>query len=452
MRILGKLVEEISERVKHENTNLIFSGVFTDSRKPMEKGLFIPIVGDRFDGHDFIHTAIEKGATASLWQKDRTVPDDLPEEFQLYFVTETIQALQQLAKKYLKSVDPIVVGVTGSNGKTTTKDLLDAVLSTMFKTHKTQGNFNNHIGLPLTILEMEKDCELLILEMGMSGFGEIELLSKIAEPNIAVVTNIGESHIEQLGSREGIAQAKMEIIKGLQKGGNVIVDGDEPLLQPFFSDNVNTCGFAKTCKNQIMNISTSEYGFTFSFKGEEAIFEVPLLGRHNIKNAAYAIIVGKELGVTENSIQSGLKQVNLTGMRLERLRGLNGSTIINDAYNASPTSMKAAIEAVKELPGFSKRILILGDMYELGSGEKELHRSVATVIENPITHLFTVGEKGQWILEAFNEKKGHTLIVQRFLNKQDVIDSALKLLDEKTVVLVKASRGLQLETITKHLM
>ncbi|WP_216830875.1 UDP-N-acetylmuramoyl-tripeptide--D-alanyl-D-alanine ligase [Alkalihalobacterium elongatum] len=452
MKLLGKLVEEVSDGVRKENINMSFTGVYTDSRKPMANGLFIPIVGERFDGHDFLHSAIEKGATASLWQQDKSIPDNLPEDFQLFFVQETLQALQQLAKKYLAFIDPIVVGVTGSNGKTTTKDILDAVLSTSFKTYKTQGNYNNHIGLPLTILGMENDCELLILEMGMSDFGEIELLSNIGEPHFAVVTNIGESHIEQLGSREGIAQAKMEIISGLRDTGKVFVDGDEPLLTPFYRENVSTCGFADTCDTQITDVSSSEYGFTFTLRGQETIYELPLLGRHNIKNATYAIMVGRKLGLTEKSIQSGLKQVNLTGMRLERLQGSNGSTIINDAYNSSPTSMKAAIQAVKELPDFSKRVLILGDMYELGPDEKQLHHSVASAIEKPITHLFTVGEKGQWILDAFNEKNDHTLIVQSFLNKDDVIDSTKRLLDNETIVLIKASRGLQLETITKHLM
>ncbi|MEB1809990.1 MAG: UDP-N-acetylmuramoyl-tripeptide--D-alanyl-D-alanine ligase [Bacillaceae bacterium] len=452
MKLSGKLVEEISEGVRRQNVNLSFTGVYTDSRQPMLDGLFIPIVGERFDGHDFIHTAIEKGATASLWQKNKAVPESLPEGFQLFYVKETIQALQQLSKRYLNHINPIVVGVTGSNGKTTTKDILDSVLSTSYKTYKTQGNYNNHIGLPLTILGMESDCELLILEMGMSGYGEIELLSLIGEPHYAVVTNIGESHIEQLGSREGIAQAKMEIVKGLRESGKVFIDGDEPLLKPFYHKNVITCGFGDTCDSKILNVSTSDYGFRFSLKGEETIYELPLLGRHNIKNAAYAIMVGRELGLSEKSIQTGLKQVNLTGMRLERMTGLNGSTIINDAYNASPTSMKAAIEAVKELPGYSKKVLILGDMYELGPDEEELHRLVAAVIEAPITHLFTVGEKGQWILDAFNEKNDHRLIVQSFLNKEDLIASTLKLLDGETVVLIKASRGLQLETITKHLM
>ncbi|MFV8827053.1 UDP-N-acetylmuramoyl-tripeptide--D-alanyl-D-alanine ligase [Alkalihalobacterium sp. APHAB7] len=452
MKFSGKLVEEISEGVRQHNVNLSFTGIYTDSRQPMVDGLFIPIVGERFDGHDFIHTAIEKGAIASLWQVDKAVPESLPEDFQLFYVKETIQGLQQLSKRYLKHINPIVVGVTGSNGKTTTKDILDAVLSTSYKTYKTQGNYNNHIGLPLTILGMESDCELLILEMGMSGFGEIELLSLIGEPHYAVVTNIGESHIEQLGSREGIAQAKMEIVKGLRENGKVFIDGDEPLLKPFYHKNVSTCGFTDTCDVQILNVSTSDYGFTFSLKGDETVYELPLLGRHNIKNAAYAIMVGRELGLSEKSIQTGLKQVNLTGMRLERMKGLNGSTIINDAYNASPTSMKAAIEAVKELPAYSKRVVILGDMYELGPDEKELHRSVAAVIEEPVTHLFTVGEKGQWIFDAFNEKNDHRLIVQSFLDKEDLIASTIKLLDSETVVLIKASRGLQLETITKYLM
>lgn len=203
-------------------------GVSIDSRKIEEGNLFIPFKGEHVDGHQYVKSAIEKGAGASLWQKD--VPNP-PEDIPLIFVEDPLKALQALAKNYLMQLSVKVVGITGSNGKTTTKDMVAALLSTQYRVHKTSGNYNNHIGLPLTILTMSEDTEVAVLEMGMSGRGEIELLSKLAEPDLAIITNIGEAHLLDLGSREGIAEAKLEIMSGLKEDGVLIYHGDEPLLK-----------------------------------------------------------------------------------------------------------------------------------------------------------------------------------------------------------------------------
>lgn len=220
MSIAHHLIKSISTHLRlTEDVNALFSSVSIDTRSLQEGALYVPISGERFDGHQFIEKAIEEGAQASIWQKDIPVPASLPAEFQLYFVEDTLLALQKLAKLYRKEVNPKVIGVTGSNGKTTVKDMLASILSYAGTTYKTQGNYNNHIGLPLTILGMPADCQFLILEMGMSGFGEIHLLSTLSEPDAAIITNIGESHMEQLGSREGIAKAKAEIRDGLVAGG-----------------------------------------------------------------------------------------------------------------------------------------------------------------------------------------------------------------------------------------
>ena len=203
------------------------NGVTTDSRLVEVGNLFFPLVGDTFNGHEFVDKAIELGAAAVIWKEKEPNP---PQQVPVIFVKDTLVALQDLAEAYLKQLNPKVVGITGSNGKTTTKDMVAAVLETTYKVHKTKGNFNNHIGLPLTILSMEENTEIAVLEMGMSGKGEIELLSKIAKPDVAVITNIGEAHLMDLGSREEIASAKLEIVKGLKENGRLIYHGDEPLL------------------------------------------------------------------------------------------------------------------------------------------------------------------------------------------------------------------------------
>lgn len=446
-----QLIKEICDNYRGDiNGNTIINEVFIDSRIEVENGLFIPIVGERFDGHSFLQNAIEGGAIASLWEVGKSLPKDLDDNFPIFFVKNTLKALEELAKKYLEMIDPKVIGVTGSNGKTSTKDLIDACLATSFKTHKTAGNYNNHIGLPLTILAMPNNCEVLILEMGMSNFGEISFLSKLAEPDVAIITNIGESHIEQLGSREGISKAKLEIVDGLREKGILIIDGDEPLLQ--VNNNMKTlrCGYDCTNDYQITKVDQKADMTSFIINNQSQ-FTIKLLGKHNIKNSTYAIAVGKYLGLNEHTIQIGLENCVLTGMRMEKKQGLNGSTIINDAYNSSPTSMKAAIETIKQLQGFNKRILVLGDMYELGKNERELHRSVAEVITTPITHLFTVGNFGKWISEALLEHGNDKIEISSYSNKEELKESLLPLLDNESVVLIKASRGMKLETIAKDL-
>lgn len=432
------------------NNDAIIEEVFIDSRKQVNNGLFIPIIGERFDAHDFLLGAIEKGAIATLWHENKLLPKEFDPQFPVFYVNDTLKALESLAKTYLEKVSPCVIGVTGSNGKTSTKDILDSVLATTFKTHKTAGNYNNHIGLPLTILAMPEDCEVAILEMGMSNFGEISFLSMLAQPDIAIITNIGESHIEQLGTREGIAKAKLEITDGLKTAGVLIIDGDEPLLADTNDINLLRCGYEDNNDFRIIGLEQKVDKTNFRIN-ESGSYTLSLLGKHNVKNSTYAIAVGKYLGLSEHTIQLGLKSCILTGMRMEKKPGINGSTIINDAYNSSPTSMKAAIETIKELADFKTRILILGDMYELGKDEKELHRSVAKAISAPITHLITVGEKGSWISEVLLEKNNDKIEISSYKTKREVALNLEKLLNVGSVVLIKASRSMKLETIATDL-
>jgi UDP-N-acetylmuramoyl-tripeptide--D-alanyl-D-alanine ligase len=419
-------------------------GIGTDTRKPMERALFIPIVGDRFDGHDYLKEAIHQGAVAAIWQKDIPVPSFIPTLFPMFFVDDTTKALQQLASYLLKKQNPVVVAVTGSNGKTTTKDIVEAVLSQKYKTHKTVGNFNNHLGLPFTVLAMPDDCDCIILEMGMDKFGEISLLSELAQPDFAVITNIGESHIENLGSRAGIAKAKLEITDGLKESGTLIVDGDEPLLHDVYHGETLYCGYNKGNTYKLAIHAINEKGISFSC--HETEYLLPMLGEHNVKNAAFVIALAEKLGLSKEEIQRGLNNVNVTAMRLQVLPGKKDALLINDAYNASPTSMKAAVNTLKQLKDYERKVVILGDMYELGSDEEALHRSVAEVIEQPITDVFTIGEKGRWIAEELASKDSN-LNIKMFATKDEAKNEIERVLSPNTVLLFKASRGLKLETL-----
>ncbi|MFS0672346.1 UDP-N-acetylmuramoyl-tripeptide--D-alanyl-D-alanine ligase [Ornithinibacillus sp. 179-J 7C1 HS] len=423
---------------------------FTDSRLKSEDALFIPLIGERLDGHEFIEQAVENGAIASFWDKSKEVPVGLPDEFLLIFVEDTTKALQHLASCYRDDVNPIVVGVTGSNGKTTTKDIIASIGKEKFRTHYTDGNFNNEFGLPFTILSMKRDTELLVLEMGMSSFGEIELLSRIAKPDYAIITNIGESHIEYLGSREGIAKAKLEIMSGLQKHGKLIIDGDEPLLSHVHDyHNVVKVGFHEHNDFIISDIELKKT--KTSFTGSDGVqYTVSLLGAHNAKNASFGIVLGELVGIKKEEIQHALKSLKLTGMRFEMLTGINGVSIINDAYNASPTSMMAAIEVVKQLEGIPTKILVLGDIYELGEQSKSMHKAVAEVIDDTIAHLYTVGEDSKVISDIVRNEYPQ-LVVKHFEQKEEVLDELKKHLNNETLILFKASRGMKLESIIDKL-
>lgn len=418
--------------------------VFIDSRERVDHGLFVPICGEHFDGHDYLRQAIDHGAVATLWQIDRPFPDDVPQEFPFFLVEDTVAALQQMARYELTVSAPRVIAVTGSNGKTTTKDMLDGVLNKTFRTHKTKGNLNNHIGVPLTILAMPEGCEVLILEMGMNHFGEISLLSQIAEPDFAVITNIGESHIEFLGSRSGIAQAKMEITDGLKAGGQMVFDGDEPLLSQLNQRQPSlACGFTEGNDIRITAVEETSAGLRFCLNQENPCYEMPVLGDHNVKNAALAIAVARQLGVADVDIRQALQELAVTAMRFEQLAGKNGSLLINDAYNASPTSMQAAIEAVRALKGYRRKVLVLGDMHELGGDEQAYHEQVAVAIQPPITDVITIGSRARWIAEAV---KG-AIQVHSFAEKEAAVSQIEELLTADTVVLFKASRAVGLETL-----
>jgi UDP-N-acetylmuramoyl-tripeptide--D-alanyl-D-alanine ligase len=426
--------------------NVVIEGVSKDTRLKSENALYLPIAGERFDGHEFLFDAIKQGCVATVWQEGIDLPAGLPEDFPVLYTADTIDFLQRISKHYLKKINPIVVAVTGSNGKTTTKDMIESVSSTNFKTFKTQGNYNNHIGLPLTILAMEEGTEVLILEMGMSNFNEISLLSKLAEPDAAIVTNIGESHLEQLGSREGIAKAKLEIADGLKAGGLLIIDGDEPLLSHVKGENVLKVGFGDTSTLKLVDMQTDQEGVSFSLEEGTTVYRIPMLGKHNIKNAAYAIAVGHYLNIEENKIKEGLEELKVTPMRLEMKKGKNGTLLINDAYNASPTSMIAALGTLAELHDFKTKAAVLGDMYELGPNEEGMHRNIAEHIDVSIGHVIAIGQKGAWISDELQkQKKGIEVI--HCLTKEDAVEPIQKLLSKDTAILFKASRGMALETL-----
>ena len=450
-RTLAEIAAMVDGSINERDKDILVSGVTNDTRKIENGNLFVPLQGEHSNGHNHVGTAFREGAAASFWEKGEQNP---PEDKALIFVEDSLRALQQLSKAYLQELNAKVIGITGSNGKTTTKDMTASIMKTKYRVHKTSGNYNNHIGLPLTILSAPEDTEVLILEMGMSSRGEISLLSRIGQPDAAIITNIGESHLLDLGSREGIADAKMEIVEGLKKNGTLIYNGDEPLLLSRVTQhNCNKITFGSSMTNDYYPIQSdageNEMKFKINVNGIQS-FVLPLLGNHNVLNALAAIAAGKTMGLSWEQIAKGLAEVRLTNMRMEVSVGARGEKIINDAYNASPTSVKAAIELVKGMTGTGRKILVLGDMLELGPEEEAYHSKMGELITKEIDYVFTYGKLAKKIAESAERNLGINHVFH-FNDKDELSAKLIEVIDQHSIVLVKASRGMKLEEVVRNL-
>ena len=460
--MISLTIKEIAAAVGALNDTSMWSdqeiiSVDFDTRKLVKESLFVPLIGNN-DGHQFILKAIENGARASLWSKSlKDLPFEVAADFPVIQVEDTLKALQDLAKFYLTKVNPKVVGITGSNGKTTTKDMTDAVLSSQYRVHKTQGNFNNHIGLPITILEMPIDTEVVILEMGMNHAGEIKVLSDLAEPDVAIITMIGESHIEFFGSRAGIADAKMEISSGLKENGVLIYPGEEPLLQErvtFLTDKqLKTFGTAAENDLYPLNIDAqmNQTSFTTNETPDMTI-SLPVLGTYNVNNALAALMAGIVLGVPIQKSAPKLAKFQLTKNRTEWLVGINGSRILNDAYNANPTAMKAVLDNFSTFENEGKKIVILGDMLELGEHSSELHLSIKESLNpNQIKKVILYGEEMSVLYESLQETFANDNLFYFTGDKEPLIQLAKEQIEPGDYVLIKSSLGTDLLSVVRAL-
>jgi len=456
-RTLREIAAMLDATVDDVYADVEIQGVSTDSRRIANNQLYVPLIGERFDGHAFMGEALQAGAAAGIWQAD--VPN--PPEGPLLVVDDTLSALQKLAQAYCAQVQPKIVGITGSNGKTTTKDMVAATLATVFRVHKTDGNLNNHIGLPLTLLSMPQDSEIAVLEMGMSARGEIEFLSQLAKPDAVIITMIGDAHMLQLGSREEIARAKTEILSGLREGGLFIYNGDEPLIPQVLPEmkrpaayRAITFGISVANDYSATDVRMGEDATSFQACGKlasESTYTIPLLGLHNVTNALAAIALAQAFGVSEGDIADGLASMRMTGMRIEKVKAESGLTILNDAYNASPSSMKAALALLDTLTGYERKFVVLGDMLELGESEVDYHRQIGASLDpGVIEAVYAYGNLGRFYAEAaasnFPEGRVHA-----FADKDDLTRQLAASVTPNDVVLVKGSRGMRLEDVVKQL-
>jgi UDP-N-acetylmuramoyl-tripeptide--D-alanyl-D-alanine ligase len=445
---------QLSELVRYGQGRLVgadraFSSVSTDTRTIKQGALFVALAGPSFDGHDFVMTAAQNGAAAAL--VSRPLPVDLPQ----VVVGDPLGALSEFARAWRRQFKIPVVGVTGSNGKTTTKELIGSILSQLGPTLVTRGNLNNHIGVPLTLLELTKEHRYAVIEMGANHIGEIAHLASLAEPTVGIVTNAGAAHLEGFGSLDGVAAGKGEMFQALPVEGVAVINGDDKYAAQWrdmsAADRILTFGFEQQCDfmaHKVREVSGAA-GFRIDFDlvtpdGTLAA-TIPLAGLHNLRNALGAAAAACAAGTPVEQIVSGLAAMKTVAGRLELKPAINGAFLVDDSYNANPSSLKAGLDAMRG--SFSgKRWLVLGEMKELGDASDELHAEVGRYARQAgIERLLAIGEGSRFSVEAFGRGG------QWFADIDALIRDAKASLTPGVAVLIKGSRANRLERVSAAL-
>ena len=434
--------------------------ICTDSREADAETAFVALRGERVDGHDYIAAALKNGCRCVICEHSNEKLAS--SRVAVIVVNDTELALSRLANNYRRYLHCKTVAVTGSVGKTTTKDLIAAVLSEGTTVAKTPGNHNSTVGMPLSMVGLPTECDWAVLEMGMSDFGEIERLSITAEPDVAIITNVGSSHMETLGSRENICRAKLEVLSGLKKDGVLILSGDEPLLADVHGKSYRTLYVSLSCEKAdffAKNIRVKTDCTLFDVVHGDTVVEdlcVRLLGRHNVYAALYAFAVATLAGFDERQIRRGMLRYLPDGMR-QHIYPMRSITVIEDCYNASPESMIAAVDVLEEYSRSTgkRSVAVLGDMLELGTDSPALHRSVgAYLAEKGIGNLFTFGSGANQIAVGARQHGMHHSRIHQNPNADDLAETCEALLGtlrDGDVVLFKASRSIGAERIIDYL-
>ena len=442
-------VNEILDNLNYKDSYIFFNekvnNFSKDTRTIIDKDVFLAIKGENFDGNSFIKDAYLKGASLVICDNPDmdTITYAKANEKNLIVVEDTIKALQDLAIYKRSLYDIPVIAITGSAGKTSTKDIVYSVLATKYNVLKTPGNLNNHIGLPLTILSL-KDEDILLVEMGMNHFGELSVLSNIAKPTVAVITNIGTAHIGNLGSKENILKAKLEILEGLKDNGSFVINNDDVLLNKekdkhsnIYTYGINNDSFVKAT-DVVLNESSA------SFKVDNYEYKINISGEHFVYNALCAVTIGKLFDISKEDIAKGLLNFNISANRMDIIKS-NGYTLIDDSYNANYDAMLYALKYLAGLSG--RKIAVLGSMLELGDFSSDIHLKLGQNINNlDIDLVLTVGDDAKYINDGINSIDNY-----HFNSNQEVIDYLKNNIRKDDKVLIKASHSLNFKEIVDKL-
>lgn len=437
-----------STKGKTSLTNREFTGITTDSRAVKPGELFVALRGEKFDGHTYCSKALSQGAAAVLVDNTNSALEE-----KSIVVPDTLKAYQEIAKAYRLSMPKVkIVAITGSNGKTSTKDLIAATLASKYKVIKTQANFNNEIGLPKTLFSITPDTEIAVVEMGMRGFGQIRALKDLALPDTVVITNVGETHMELLGSMENIAKAKSEILENLTASNNAILNGDDPLIMKMSTGaKITTYGIIADSVVRASNVEVSGRGTTFSYTSalthKTQDVDMPLIGEHNVMNALAAISVAELYGVEDAAIAESLHHIVMTEKRQE-IQHYGNITVINDAYNASPASMQTACTTLKKVvaaKGCGRAIAVLADMLELGETSRDAHLRVGDYVAAAgVRELITYGEEAAAISVSAEQQD---VLVYHVANKEAAADVLKKIMKPNDVILFKGSHSMEVDKV-----
>lgn len=437
------IIKITNAEIIHQKDEVSHFSVCTDSRKVTSGDIYLPLIGEKFDGHSFIDSAVDKGCRAYFADKKHNVENYKTADFVLR-VENTLEAYLKLAAFYKEKISPKTIAVTGSSGKTTVKEMIACVLSQKAKTCKSLLNHNNEIGLCQTMLSLSDDDKFLVVEMGMRGVGEIDLLAKYAKPDIAVISNIGTAHIGRLGSVENIAKAKCEITNYLESD-SLLIACENDLIKKY--SKVENIVFYN--KNSYKILAMDEDSTEFEYKNGK--FSLNVSGEYNILNAIAAIETAYACGLSYEQIVEGLSSYTPIEKRGSKIRLQNGALLINDCYNANPDSMKASLKSFLSTYNTKKKVLLLGDMGELGELEEFYHREVGRFIKDcgGVDYLIVVGESSKFILEESDVLNAKSFDSGDIKNTVCFLNT---ILDKDTVVLFKASRSMKLEEIIKKLV
>lgn len=443
---INEIVDCLDGRAKNISKDIEIKGVSTDSRNIGNGELFVALVGKSFDGHNYINEVFKRGAAAAV------VSRDIECDYPIIVVNDTLEGLKKIAACYKLRFSIPVIAVTGSTGKTSTKEMISSVLQEKYNLHKTEQNFNNEIGLPHTLFNLNKDHEISVLEMGMNNPGEIQRLADIARPTVGIITNVGTAHIENLGTRENILNAKMEITTYFNSDNVLIINSDDEYLSKIENKDYKILGVSIEGKGNynaynIINLGEKGIEFSCEVREEKHKFKISLPGIHNVYNALFGIAVGDMYDVDVEQMKAGILNFNPGKMRMDII-DVNGSIkIINDCYNANPDSMKAALNVLAAYRD-NRKIAILGDMYELGSYSEEGHRNTGIYAKDKCDILVAVGEHARFIYEECKS----SIESYYFKTKEEAWVSIKGLIKQRDAILIKASRAMNMEIITNYII
>lgn len=447
---INEILESTNGKIILDGKEYNYESIETDTRKLKKNSIFIALKGENFNGDDFVLDAVKKGSTICIVSEIKFNKEEIPSDVTIIQVKDTKEALLLLAKAYREKLNIKIIGVTGSTGKTSTKDIIAAFLSDKYKVFKTKGNFNNEIGLPLMIFSLDETYDVAVLEMGMSNLGEIHNLANTAIPDIAVITNVGISHIENLKTRENILKAKMEVTDFFNKDNILVINLDDDMLKTISKAQYEVISIGmeeNNAKVKGINIVLLDNAISFDIEDNGknvGTINLPMVGKHNVLNSLLAYVVGKNLGLTVEDMNRGIKNLEATSMRLDIIKK-HDFTIVDDCYNASPDSMKAAIDVLSSMEG-KRKMLILGTMRELGHESENAHRDVAKYAkEKNIDELIAVGEYSSMF------KKGFEKDILTFDTTEECSQKIGNLVQKGDIILIKASRGMKFEKIVKEL-